>query len=180
LLLQSSQGIGLSSISDWEPAEIEKIAAHVRRKRKIFALHGSEAHRENIDVLLDLHPRFLVHMIAASQADLERVKDADIPVVICPRSYRFFQLKTNYDVSKQTGVTLLLGTDNGMINSPDVGEDVRLLRHSGLFSDEELLSMVTYSPRKALNLDDGIQGGNPLRHFAVLERESLKPIYVSQ
>jgi cytosine/adenosine deaminase-related metal-dependent hydrolase len=180
MLLQSTQGIGLSSISDWEPAEIEKIAAHVRRKRKIFALHGSEALREDIEFLLQLHPRFLVHMIAASRADLERVSDAHIPIVVCPRSYRFFHLKTNYDLMKQTKVIMLLGTDNGMINSPDVGEDVRLLRHSGLFSDEELLSMVTYSPRKALNLDDGIQGGNPLRHFAVLERESLKPIYVSQ
>jgi cytosine/adenosine deaminase-related metal-dependent hydrolase len=180
MLLQSSDGIGLSSISDWELTEIGKIASHVRKKKKIFALHGSEATREDIDILLDLHPNFLVHMITASQADLERVKDADIPIVICPRSYQFFQLKTNFDVMKKTGVTMLVGTDNAMMNSPDVGEDVRLLRHTGLFSNEELLTNVTYSPRKALNLDDYIQGGNLLKHFIVLEKESLKPIYVSQ
>jgi cytosine/adenosine deaminase-related metal-dependent hydrolase len=179
-LLNSSNGIGLSSISDWEPTEIEKIAQHVRRKKKLFALHGSEVNRENIDVLLDLHPSFLVHMIAASQEDLERVKDADVPIVVCPRSYVFFYLKAHFEMMKNTGVTMLLGTDNAMINSPDVGEDVRLLRHTGLFSDEELLTNVTYTPRKALNLDDGIQGRDLLKHFIVLERESLKPIYVSQ
>ena len=75
---------------------------------------------------------------------------------------------------------MLLGTDNGMINSLDVGEEVRLLRHTGLFSVEELLTNITYSPRKALNLDDCIQGRNLLEHVIVLERESLKPVYVSQ
>jgi imidazolonepropionase-like amidohydrolase len=180
VLLQSSDGIGLSSISDWEPAEIEKIASHVRKKKKLFALHGSEVVREDIDRLLDLHPSFLVHMIAASSADLERVNDAEIPIVICPRSYAFFRLKTNFKVMKKTGVTLLLGTDNGMINSPDIGEEIRLLRHTGLFTDEELLTNVTYTPRKALNLDDCIQGSDLLKHFIVLERESLKPVYVSQ
>jgi len=180
VLLQSSDGIGLSSISDWEPADIEKIAAHVRQKKKLFALHGSEVSREDIDRLLDLHPSFLVHMIAASDADLERVEDAGIPIVICPRSYAFFHLKTNFTLMKKTAVTLLLGTDNGMINTPDVIEEVRLLRHTGVFSDEELLTNVTYTPRKVLNLDDRIQGSDLLKHFIVLERESLKPIYVSQ
>jgi cytosine/adenosine deaminase-related metal-dependent hydrolase len=180
VLLQSSNGIGLSSISDWEPTEIEKIAQHVRTKKKVFALHGSEVDREDIDFLLDLHPSLLIHMIAASPADLERVKDADIPIVVCPRSYVFFNLKTNFEVMKKTGVTMLLGTDNAMINSPDVGEDVRLLRHTCLFSDEELLTNVTYTPRKALNLEDYIQGRDLLKHFIVLERESLKPVYVSQ
>mgnify|MGYP001111685229 CR=1 FL=1 len=48
-LLENSDGIGLSSISDWEPSEIEKLASHVRRKKKLFALHASEVNRENID-----------------------------------------------------------------------------------------------------------------------------------
>ena len=66
-----------------------------------------------------------------------------------------------------------------MINTPDVVEEVRLLHKTGLFSVEELLTMITYTPRKALNLDDCIQGLNLLKHFVVLETESLKPVYVS-
>jgi len=178
-LLQNSDGIGLSSISDWEPTEIEKIAKHVRKKKKLFALHASEVVRENIDHILDLHPNLLIHMIAATKTDLDRVKDADIPIVVCPRSYTFFHLKNNLALMKKTGVTILLGTDNAMINTPDVIEEVRLLYKTGLFSLEELLTNVTYTPRKALNLDDCIQGRNLSEKFIVLEMNSLKLLYVS-
>jgi len=177
-LLQNSEGIGLSSISDWEPAEIEKIADHVRRKKKMFALHASEVTREDIDRVLELQPSMLVHMIAATSSDLERVNDAHIPIVVCPRSYWFFHMKTNLELMKKRKVSMLLGTDNGMINTPDVLEDVRFLNRTRLFSLEELLTTVTYTPRKALNLDDGIQGLNQLKDFVVLERESLKPIWL--
>ena len=179
-LLQNSDGIGLSSISDWEPAEIEKISRHVRKKKKLFALHASEVVRENIDRILDLRPNLLIHMIAATKADLERVNDANIPIVVCPRSYAFFHLKNNLALMKKTGVTILLGTDNAMINTPDVIEEVRVLLKTGLFSLEELLTNITYTPRKALNLDDCIQGRDLSEKFIVLERDSLKPLYVSK
>jgi len=178
-LLQNSQGIGLSSISDWEPSEIEKIASEVRRKKKLFALHACEVNREDIDQVLDLRPNLLVHMIAATPDDLERVHDAHLPIVVCPRSYMFFRLKHDFAAMKKTKVTLLLGTDNAMINTPDVLEEVRILQKTGVFSLEELLTTVTYTPRKALNLDDGIQGPNLSEQFIVLERDSLKLIYRS-
>jgi len=179
-LLQNSDGIGLSSISDWEPAEIEKIAKHVRKKKKLFALHASEVVRENIDRILDLRPNLLIHMIAATKADLERVNDANIPIVVCPRSYAFFRLKNNLELMKNIGVTILLGTDNAMINTPDVIEEVRVLLKTGLFSLEELLTNITYTPRKALNLDDCIQGRDLSERFIVLEKDSLKLLYVSK
>jgi len=179
-LLQNSDGIGLSSISDWEPSEIEKISKHARKKKKLFALHASEVVREDIDRILDLHPNLLVHMIAATKADLERVNDANIPIVICPRSYAFFRLKNNLKLMKKIGVPLMLGTDNAMINTPDVIQEVRVLLKTGFFALEELLTNVTYTPRKALNLDDCIQGRNLSEKFIVLERDSLRPLYISK
>jgi cytosine/adenosine deaminase-related metal-dependent hydrolase len=179
-LLQNSDGIGLSSISDWEPSEIEKIAKHVRKKKKLFALHASEVVREDIDRILDLHPNLLVHMITATKADLERVKDVNIPIVVCPRSYMFFRLENNLKLMKKMGVSILLGTDNAMINTPDVIQEVRVLLKTGLFTVEELLTNVTYSPRKALNLDDCIQGRDLSEKFIVLERDSLKLLYVTK
>ena len=179
-LLQNSHGIGLSSISDWEPAEIEKIAKHVRKKKKLFALHASEVVRENIDRILDLRPNLLIHMIAGTKEDLERVNDANIPIVVCPRSYAFFRLKNNLELMKKIGVPILLGTDNAMINSPNVIEEVRVLLQTGLFSLEELLTNITYTPRKALNLDDCIQGRDLSERFIVLEKDSLKLLYVSK
>jgi cytosine/adenosine deaminase-related metal-dependent hydrolase len=178
-LLQNSSGIGVSSISDWQYPELEKIARHATIQHKLFALHASEVTREDIDTILDLKPDLLVHMTAASEADIVRVKQEGIPVVLCPRSYAFYQLKTNIELMKKHHLTLLLGTDNAMINTADILEEVRLLRTMKIFSTEELLTMITYTPRKALNLEDGIQGLNLLKHFVVLETESLTPVYVS-
>ena len=70
LLLKNSDGIGLSSISDWDFPEIEKISKHTKQEKKIFALHASEAIRENIDIILDLNPDFLIHMVSATESDL--------------------------------------------------------------------------------------------------------------
>jgi cytosine/adenosine deaminase-related metal-dependent hydrolase len=179
-LLQNSDGIGLSCISDWELSEIEKIAKHVRKKKKLFALHASEVVREDIDQILDLHPNVLVHMITATNADLDRVNDANIPIVVCPRSYMFFRLKNNLKLMKKRGIPILLGTDNAMINTPDVIQEVQALLKTGLFSLEELLTNITYTPRKALNLDDCIQGRDLSEKFIVLERDSLKLLYVSK
>ena len=178
-LLQNSEGIGLSSISDWDFSEIEKIAKHVRKKKKLFALHASEVVRENIDQILDLQPDLLVHMIAANQADLDRVKDAEIPIVVCPRSYIFFHLKNNLKLMKEIGLNILLGTDNAMINTPEIIQEVKVLLKTKLFNIEELLTNITYTPRKVLNLEDCIQGRDLSGKFIVLEKKSLKLVYVS-
>jgi cytosine/adenosine deaminase-related metal-dependent hydrolase len=181
LLLKNSFGIGFSSISDWEYSEIEKIAKHAKREKKIFALHASEVIREDIDLILDLKPDFLIHMISATESDFARVKDENIPVVICPRSNAFFNLNLNLKLMKKTGIDLMLGTDNVMLNNPNVLEELRYLKNSTrIFSTKELLNMVTYTPRKALNLDDCIHGLNSACNFVVLDRESLKSVYISK
>ena len=181
VLLQNSDGIGLSSISDWNQAEIKKIAQHTKRKQKFFALHVSERVPEDIDAVLDLHPDFLVHMVAAAESDLLRVRDEDIPIVLCPRSNAFFKLKTNYRLMKQSGVKLLLGTDNAMIAPPNIAEELFYLKNiTSVFSIQDLLMMATYTPRKALKWDDSIHGLNSGSHFVVLDRETLKPLHNSK
>jgi len=181
MLLENSNGIGISSISDWELPEVEKIAKHTRQKNKLFALHASELMRENINFILDLKPDFLIHMVAASESDLIRVRDESIPIVICPRSNAFFNLKTDFSLMKKVGIELMLGTDNAMINAPNILEEVCYLKNNfNIFSTRELLNMVTYTPRKPLNLDDCIHGLNSPCNFVVLDRESLRPLYISK
>ncbi|RLF33881.1 MAG: hypothetical protein DRM98_01595 [Thermoplasmata archaeon] len=180
-LLRCSHGIGVSSISDWSYTELEKIAKHTKRRKKFFALHACERVREDIDLILDLKPDFLVHMVKANRDDLLRVKDNDIPIVLCPRSNMFFGLKPNIKVMKQVGVDILLGTDNGMLNSPVIVDEVKFLKnqYSDVFSTDELLNMVTYRARKVLNLDCDILCPNSKAEFVVLHEKSLKPLYIS-
>jgi len=180
LLLENSDGIGLSSISDWDYSNVQKVADNVHQKDKIFAFHGSEVVRENIDQILDLQPDFLVHMTKATESDLARVKEQNIPVVVCPRSNAFYGLTPNVRLLKKVGIDIMLGTDNAMLTSPDILSELWYVKnHFREFSHEELLSMITYTPRKALNLDCGILGPNLPAHFIVLGKKSLKPLYTA-
>ncbi|UCF49947.1 MAG: amidohydrolase family protein [Thermoplasmatales archaeon] len=180
LLLKDSNGIALSSISDWDYSELKKVVKDTKDKKKIFALHASEIIRENIDDILDLKPNFLVHMIKASESDLTRVKEMNIPIVICPRANSFFGLRPDYKLLKKVKNDILIGTDNAMINSPIILEEIKYIRSvTKEFSILNLLYIVTYNARKALNLDCDILCPNSKADFIVLNKKSLKPLYVS-
>jgi cytosine/adenosine deaminase-related metal-dependent hydrolase len=180
LLLKNSQGIGLSSITDWEYSEIEKIAMHTKKRKKTFAIHASERIREDIELILDLKPNFLVHMVKATESDLIRAKNANIPIAVCPRSNAFFGLKPNIKVMKKIGIDIMIGTDNAMLNSPSVLDEIRYMQSlSTEFTKWELLQMITYIPRKALNLYVDIPDLNSPAEFVVLDKKYLKTLYIS-
>jgi len=181
ILLKNSDGIGISSISDWEYSELEKLAKHTKKENKIFGIHASERIREDIDLILDLKPDFLVHMIKASESDFVRVKNEGISVVVCPRSNAFFGLKPNYGLMKNVGIDFVLGTDNGMLNSPNVLDELKYLKKEyESFSISDLLYKITYGARKALNLECDILGQDSPADFVVLDKQSLKALYISK
>lgn len=180
LLLKNSRGMGLSSISDWKYSELMKVAKHVKRRKKIFGIHASERIREDMNLILDLKPDFLIHMIYANDDDFERVKDNNIPVVICPRSNMFYGLKPNLKLLKKHSIDLLVGTDNAMLNPPNILDEIKHLKATSKeFSIWKLLHMITYAPRKALNLDDRILASNSKADFVVLDKKYLKTLYIS-
>jgi len=180
ILLKNSDGIAISSISDWDYLELQKVARDTKEKNKIFALHASERIRENIDDILDLKPNFLVHMIKASESDLTKVKGDKIPIIICPRTNAFYGLRPNLRLLKKIGVDLLLGTDNAMLNSPVILDEIHYVKSlSKDYSTFDLLYMTTFGARKVLNLDCDILGPNSKADFIVLNKKSLKPLYIS-
>lgn len=179
-LLNNSQGIGLSSISDWDFSEIEKIEKYTKMKNKIFAIHASERIREDIDKIIDLKPNFLVHMNQATKSDLIKTHENNIPIVICPRSNKFYRLKTNYDIMEKLGINMMLGTDNAMISSPNIINELKYYKKiSGINSHEKLLNMITYNPRKVLNLDYNILDLKLTEEFIILNKKTLKPIQLN-
>ena len=180
ILLKNSQGIGLSSITDWEYSEIEKIAKLTKKRKKTFAIHASERIREDIDQILDLKPDFLIHMNSATKSDLICIKDNDVPVVACPHSNAFFGLKSNIELLSEIGINIMLGTDNAMLNIPNILNELKYVKNmTDVFSIEYLLNMITYNPRKALNLDYSILDLNSSNEFVVLDKKHLKTLYIS-
>jgi len=181
ILLNNSDGIGISSISDWDYSELFKISKHVKKKNKIFALHASERIREDIDQILDLKPDFLIHMLKATESDFISLKENNIPIVICPRSSAFFNQKPNYELMKKIKNNFFIGTDNAMLNSPSVIDEVKFIKNqTNLFSIYDLLYKVSYEARKALNLECSILGQDFPADFVVLDKKNLNTLYISK
>ncbi len=152
-LLRACDGIAVSSYVDWPAGELSKVAGDVRRARKMFAIHCSERIREDVDKVLDLDPAFLVHMNRATDADLERCVDSEVPIVVCPRSNAFFGMTPDLPRMLRLGVELRLGTDNAMINPPSVLQEMdfayRIARLHGEFPAKEILAMALRGRRLA-------------------------------
>lgn len=127
-LLAAVDGIGLSSFSDWDPNELAAISEHARKKKKPLALHASEAVREDIDKILELRPAFLVHMLKGTDGDFEKCAGSKIPIVVCPRANSFFGLEPPVKKMLDAGVQVCLGTDNAMLASPDMFEEMRTIK----------------------------------------------------
>jgi cytosine/adenosine deaminase-related metal-dependent hydrolase len=180
ILLRNSDGIGLSSISDWNYSDLTKISKQTKKNNKIFAIHASERVREDIDKILDLKPDFLVHMIKASKSDLERLKENNIPIVICPRSNAFFGLKPNINLMKKIGLEIILGTDNAMLNSASILDEIKyFLMNFKVYNKTDILYKATYVARKVLNQECDILCPNSKAEFVVLDEKTLKPLYIS-
>jgi len=161
-IYQEAEGVSLSSVSDYERDFILSTAKRARDAEKLLALHVSERIREDIDFVISLKPAFIVHMLEASDEDLKKVSAAGIPVVITPRSNLFFGKIPNIPRFLRFGITLALGTDNGMFSLPSIFREMemayKLSRVNGHVSPEEIIKMVTENPRNILGIRDNIPG----------------------
>jgi len=155
-IIKTAHGIGISSISDWETTELDRLADHLHREGVPLALHASEGRREDIEKILSLEPAFIVHMCEAEDGDMRRVADEGVPTVVCPRSNLFMGRVPPLSRMVDAGLDLALGTDNFMNADGDMRAEMemmaRLLRSQG--SDARLaLEAAFISSRKLLNLD---------------------------
>ena len=153
-VLRACDGIGMSATRDWPYGFLSRISGHAKAAGKLFSIHASEAVHEDIGPILDLKPDFLVHMVKATDGDLERCADAGVPVVVCPRSNEFFGLEPAIARLTRAGINVALGTDNGMIARPDMMEEVKAAFRTisqGEVSALEIVNLATFGGRKVLN-----------------------------
>jgi cytosine/adenosine deaminase-related metal-dependent hydrolase len=154
-VLAECDGLAFSSVSDWPEGLLREASDLCHRQGKMFSLHASEVFREDIDLILDLGPDFLVHMTAATDDDLGRCADSGIPLVVCPRSNGFFGIDLDIPKLLRMGLTVALGTDNAMISEPSMLAEVQAAYSSGAgpggLSPADALLLATFTGHKVLN-----------------------------
>lgn len=150
-LLEYADGIGLSGANDMDKALLAQIASKTRLKRKKTAIHAGEKDDSDIESALSLNPDLLIHMTHANQTHLKAVSDADIPIAVCVRS----NLVTGVGLPPilemlENEISLCIGTDNMMLNSPDMFEELHFLSKIYGVSDAVLFKMATSGGANAL------------------------------
>ncbi|KUK44618.1 MAG: amidohydrolase family protein [Methanothrix sp.] len=152
---QKCWGIGISSTRDHPPSWVEEVVEAARAEGKKVALHAGEAGRDDIEDALSLEPDLLVHLTKAEPRDLARVAEAEVPVVVCPRSNLVTGVGLpNVSRMLEMGIVVGLGTDNVMLNSPNLFTEMEFLSKALLHNDRQVFMMCTLNGARILGADD--------------------------
>lgn len=163
-LLKNCDGIGISGPNEYSDSVLKYFSA----VKKIRAIHSAETKesckmskkisgKTETQRALLLRPDFLVHMTYASKNDLVLVSKNKASIVVCPRANAslaegipdiVLMIKNNCNVS--------IGTDNVMINSPDMFREMDYLWKATMglqkkrMSPKSILKMATVNSAKML------------------------------
>ncbi len=150
----SAWGLGISSTRDLDLRLLKETVNATRGRGQKVAAHAGECGDDDISAALLLEPDFLVHLVRASAVDLQRVADAGTSVVVCPRS----NLMTDVglpDVRRMIdlGITVGVGTDNVMLNSPNIFDEMQLISRALLHDDRQVFKMCTLNGAEIMGID---------------------------
>ncbi len=151
---KSCWGLGISSTRDHKPQVISEAVSWAKSNSKVLSMHAGEWGMDDISNSLSFEPDFLVHLSKASNEDLKRVAESGIPVVVCPRS----NLVTgaglpNVQEMVRLGINVGIGTDNVMLNSPNMFSEMELISKALLHDDRQVFKMCTLNGAKIMGID---------------------------
>jgi len=156
-LFESVDGIGMSSIADYPMEDVKSLAAEAKRRKKMFALHAGEKNADDINGAIDLEPDFIVHLLNASQQDFRTMQDKNVAAVVCVRS----NLVTGLELPPlqqmlDAGLIVGVGTDNVMLNSPDMFSEMEIISKIFRLDEREVLKMCTLNSAQVLKEAESI------------------------
>jgi len=155
-ILERCEGLGISSVADWDEEALEIMYGLAKRSGKQLAFHCSEVVREELETVVSYEPDFLIHMTMGTKEDFMVLADNDMPVVVCPGSNLYFGTKPPVRKMLDAGVKVAVGSDNAMLRKPDMIEELGLLRRTCGLDLGGMLHMCYDTPRKLLNEKDNI------------------------
>lgn len=156
-VIKISDGIGISGANENSDSALQ----YYSKTKKIRAIHSSETKqsilvskkitkRTETERALQMKPHFMIHMTYAGMADLKKVAKKTRGIVICPRANSSLaEGIPNFEAMQNAGCKVAIGTDNVMINSPDMFREMDYLWkvHMGLhqkrIDPKEILKMAT-------------------------------------
>ena len=186
-LLKKCDGIGVSGANE----NSTSVLNYYSKITKLRAIHSAETKqsiskskkvtgKSEIIRALTLKPDFLVHMTYASKIDLLKSSKKIRGIVICPRANSTLaEGIPDVELMQKSGCTLALGTDNVMINSPDMFREMDFIWkvtmgiHKKRIDPKEILKMATVNGGKILNKPIGVIQSGKIADCIFLDKHAL-------
>ena len=166
-VLLSSDGLGLSGANENSDESLKQYHSLVEKrinrktlKKPLLSIHAAESKEtrelsrlntgktEVERIMQYLKPDFIVHMTNATEEYFRLILNNKCGIVICPRANGVIGVGIP-KVGKmlKSGCTVAIGTDNVMLNSPDMLREMDYIWKVSRATEEDLIS-----PRKILKL----------------------------
>jgi cytosine/adenosine deaminase-related metal-dependent hydrolase len=150
-------GIGISSTRDLGRRTADEYVSAARKNGQSVAIHAGESSNDDIEDALSLEPDILVHLGQANEDELLRVAKEKIPVAVCPRSNLVAGVNLpNVKMMTEMGITVGVGTDNVMLNSPNIFDEMHFISKALLHDDRQVFKMCTLNGAKIIGIDQRV------------------------
>src|SRR3989338_3360607 len=186
-ILQKCDGIGVSGANEYS----DSVLKYYSTTKKIRAIHSAETKqsctlskkmtkKSETHRCLLLKPHFLVHMTHASKKELCLAARKTRGIVVCPRANAALaEGIPDIELMIKTGNIIAIGTDNVMINSPDMFREMDYLWkvsmgiHKKRISPKEILKMATVNGGKILRKDIGVIENGKFADCIFIDKHAL-------
>jgi len=187
ILLKNCDGIGISGSNENSDSSLKQFS----KTKKIRAIHCAETKQsylkskqttrktEPMRSIL-LKPDFLVHMTYATKSDLKFVSKKIKGIVVCPRANASLaEGIPNVDQMLKAKCNVAIGTDNVMINSPDMFREMDFLWKVTMgiqkkrIDPKKILKMATVNAGKLLDKKIGCIKEGYLADGVFIKKDNL-------
>ncbi|MEO9307723.1 Amidohydrolase family protein [Nitrosotalea sinensis] len=186
-LLMNCDGLGISGPNEFSNSALTSFA----KTTKIRAIHSAETEESNqiskkitgkteTQRALLVKPNFLVHMTYASKKDLAMAVRNKASIVVCPRANgSLAEGIPDVDLMLEAGCNVAIGTDNVMINSPDVFREMDYLWKVSMgmkkkrLEAKDILKMATTNASNILGKKIGVVQNNKIADCIFIEKHSI-------
>ena len=187
LLLKNCDGLGISGSNENSDSSIRQFS----KIKKIRAIHCAETKQSYFiskqlrkktepERCILLKPDFLVHMTYATKNDLKFVSKKIRGIVVCPRANASLaEGIPNVDQMLKAKCNVAIGTDNVMINSPDMFREMDFLWKVTMgiqkkrIDPKKILKMATVNAGKLLDKKIGCIKEGYLADGVFIKKDNL-------
>ncbi len=186
-LLMNCDGVGVSGPNEFSDSALRYFA----KTKKIRAIHSAETEESNkiskkisgkteTQRALLAKPNFLVHMTYASKKDLVMAIRNKTSIVVCPRANgSLAEGIPDVNLMLDAGCNVAIGTDNVMINSPDIFREMDYLWKVSMgikkkrLPAKDILKMATTNASNLLGGKVGIIQNKKIADCIFIEKHSI-------